>query len=71
MPDDTLIVHLSRNEIGYFAHCSCLSQCQGLGETPEEAMDSFLSALHVYAGSLPAAQRRELLARRVRAGERG
>ena len=71
MADKTLVVQLTRSEIGYFAHCSCLSQCQGLGETPEEAMDAFLSDLERYARSLPAAQCAELLACRVSPCERG
>lgn len=68
---DGFDVEVTRNEIGYFAHCRGLDACQGLGETPEEAVACFMDALERYARSLPPAQRRELLSRTPRPVLRG
>lgn len=70
MHDNTLLVRLRRNEIGYFAHCASLQDCHGLGDTPEEALDSFMSSLELYAQRLPETERQALLSCRVRPCER-
>lgn len=65
-PRDGFDVEVTRNEIGYFARCRGFESCQGLGETPEEAVACFLDALERYAGTLPPAERRKLLSRTAR-----
>jgi len=54
-------VVLTRNEVGYFAHCPSLNGCHGLGETPEEALAGFKASLEFYVQTLPDAQGRDLL----------
>jgi len=68
MPQNSMNVLVSRNEIGYFAHCPGLSGCHGLGDTPEEAFAGFMASLEIYATTLPPGQGHALLSRPVRPG---
>lgn len=66
MLENTVDVVLTRNEVGYFAHCPGLRGCHGLGDTPEEAMDGFMASLELYAQTLPDPQSEALLSLPVR-----
>lgn len=71
MHTTALDIRLSRNEIGFFAHCPSLRGCHGLGETPEEAMEGFMDSLRLYAQTLPASQAQALLSQQLSPGMAG